>query len=161
MQLGRPLEDSPRVFVLSHHFLQLLQLSLHGLREVLEVLGHSEREDVFEKILEASLYFLVLFLALEVGEAEPVLLSLVALVLLVGSEESLPVEPVAVLLEVLGLLLRSGQLHLVLLLQEGQDVGRGFDLEVEVLEGADLYVLHREGLVNLLVELGCSDLVFD
>jgi hypothetical protein len=66
-----------------------------------------------------------------------------------------------VLLEVLGLLLRSGQLHLVLLLQEGQDVGRGFDLEVEVLEGADLYVLHREGLVNLLVELGCSDLVFD
>ena len=67
MQLRGPLQDSFGRLVLAHRLLQLLQLPLHGLGEVLQILRHFQREDVFEQSLHAGLHLLVFLLVLELA----------------------------------------------------------------------------------------------
>lgn len=145
VQLGSPLRlTAASRFGGREDVLQFLQLPLHGLAEVLQVLRQFHAQHVAESRLDLRLHLLVLLLVLELREGELVLL----LLALLAREQSPPVEPS---LRWDFLLLGLG---FVFLLQEGEDVVGWFYFEVEVLEGVQLDVFGGEEFVDALVGLG-------
>lgn len=145
MQLGSPLRLTAASRLGGREdVLQFLQLPLHGLAEVLQVLRQFHAQHVAESRLDLRLHLLVLVLVLELREGELVLL----LLALLAREQSPPVEPS---LRWDFLLLGLG---FVFLLQEGEDVVGWFYFEVEVLEGVQLDVFGGEEFVDALVGLG-------
>lgn len=154
VELGSPLElTSLPDFLLVQALLELLQLSLHSIPKILEVLRGLYLENVLEGTLQPAFNLPELLLVSQTRNTELILLFLFPSHLLRG-EDTLPAKFGLVVLGHFGF--PSEGLRLVLL-QIGEHISCWFDFKIEIFEGIGFNILLRKQVVYLVVLSGIPD----